>query len=75
MPSRIGTVVPLNEEEVLSALEDGVYKTNLNTGASTLFVDMKEALVDSRLNDGKCDPSGRFWVGSMHLEQIGFLTV
>jgi len=70
MPSRIGTVVPLNEEEVLSALEDGVYKTNLNTGASKLFVDMKEALVDSRLNDGKCDPSGRFWVGSMHLEQI-----
>ena len=70
MPSRIGTVVPFTDNEVVSALEDGVYKTNLKTGASTLFVDMKQALTDNRLNDGKCDPSGRFWVGSMHLEQI-----
>lgn len=68
-PSRIGTVVPMNSNEVLSALEDGVYRTNLTTGASTLYTDMKQQLLDSRLNDGKCDPSGRFWVGSMHLQQ------
>lgn len=69
MPSRIGTVVPFKTNQVLSALEDGVYKTNLETGDSELFINMQEALIGSRLNDGKCDPSGRFWVGSMHLEQ------
>ncbi|WP_298555915.1 SMP-30/gluconolactonase/LRE family protein [uncultured Algibacter sp.] len=69
MSSRIGTVVPIDTNEVLSALEDGVYKTNLKTGRSKLFVDMSDELKDSRLNDGKCDPSGRFWVGSMHLKQ------
>ncbi len=69
MPSRIGTVVPVNSEEVLSALEDGIYKTNLKNGTSELFIDMKEALKGCRLNDGKCDPNGRFWVGSMHWEQ------
>ncbi|TVZ57339.1 sugar lactone lactonase YvrE [Lutibacter sp. Hel_I_33_5] len=67
--SRIGTVVPFTKEEALIALEDGVYKMNINSGKNNLFIDMSEALPKSRLNDGKCDPSGRFWVGSMHLNQ------
>lgn len=67
--TRIGTVVPINENEAMVALEDGVYKMNLNTGNTTLFTDMKAELEASRLNDGKCDPSGRFWVGSMHMAQ------
>lgn len=69
MPSRIGTVVPVDSTTVLSALEDGVYKTNIESGISELFVDMRKQLVDRRLNDGKCDPKGRFWVGSMHMQQ------
>ena len=68
--SRVGTVVPFTEKEALVALEDGVHKINLKTGESTLFTDMKNELPESRLNDGKCDPAGRFWVGSMHLEQL-----
>ncbi|WP_405562285.1 SMP-30/gluconolactonase/LRE family protein [Polaribacter sp. Asnod6-C07] len=68
--SRIGTVVPFTKEEALIALEDGVHKMNLNSGESTLFTDMKNELSGSRLNDGKCDPAGRFWVGSMHFNQL-----
>lgn len=67
--SRIGTVVPFTEDEALIALENGVHKIDIQTGKSNLFTDMKNELPGSRLNDGKCDPSGRFWVGSMHLEQ------
>ncbi|WP_346880901.1 SMP-30/gluconolactonase/LRE family protein [uncultured Algibacter sp.] len=69
-PSRIGTIVPKNDGDVLVALEDGMYNLNLETETFTLFSDMKSDLADSRLNDGKCDPSGRLWVGSMHLEQL-----
>lgn len=69
MPSRIGTVVPVDSQFVLTALEDGVYRTNIESGSSELYVDMKDQLKGKRLNDGKCDPTGRFWVGSMHLEQ------
>jgi len=69
MPSRIGTVVPVNSQFVLTALEDGIYITNLQLGTSELYLDMKDELKDKRLNDGKCDPFGRFWVGSMHLNQ------
>ena len=68
--SRIGTVVPFTKQEALVALEDGVHKINLQSGESNLFTDMKSELPRSRLNDGKCDPAGRFWVGSMHLEQL-----
>ena len=67
--SRIGTVVPFTEDEALIALENGVHKIDIQTGKSNLFTDMKSELLGSRLNDGKCDPSGRFWVGSMHLKQ------
>ncbi|GAB1855468.1 SMP-30/gluconolactonase/LRE family protein [Flavobacteriaceae bacterium MHTCC 0001] len=67
--SRIGTIVPINDEEVLIALEDGVYNLNTYSGGSVLFKDMSNKLLESRLNDGKCDPSGRLWVGSMHLKQ------
>ncbi|MDO6759971.1 SMP-30/gluconolactonase/LRE family protein [Tamlana sp. 2_MG-2023] len=67
--SRIGTVVPVSESDVLIALEDGVYGLNLDSGSSAVFTNMQSELVGSRLNDGKCDPSGRFWVGSMHLNQ------
>jgi sugar lactone lactonase YvrE len=67
--SHIGTVVPKNNEEVLIALVDGIHTMNVNTGETNLFADMKDALTNSRLNDGKCDPSGRLWVGSMNWQQ------
>ncbi len=67
--SHIGTVVPKNKDEVLIALVDGIYTLNLNTGDTALFVDMNTNLINSRLNDGKCDPEGRLWVGSMNWQQ------
>tara|TARA_R110002050_G_scaffold85490_9_gene182441 strand:+ start:261 stop:1265 length:1005 start_codon:yes stop_codon:yes gene_type:complete len=68
-PSRIGTVVPKNSKEALIALEDGIHTIDLETGTTSIFLNMKDALKGRRLNDGKCDPSGRFWVGSMHFSQ------
>ncbi|MUU79129.1 SMP-30/gluconolactonase/LRE family protein [Winogradskyella endarachnes] len=68
-PSRVGTVVPKNKTEALVALEDGIHTINLKTGSTSLFLNMKDDLKGKRLNDGKCDPSGRFWVGSMHFNQ------
>ncbi len=67
--SQIGTVVPKNNNEALIALTDGIYTINVHTGKTSLFLDMKEDLVGCRLNDGKCDPAGRFWVGSMNWQQ------
>jgi len=68
-PSRIGTVVPFTKTEAVVALEDGIYKLQLITGALSLLSDVESQRIENRFNDGKCDPLGNLWVGSMHLEQ------
>ena len=68
-PSRIGTVVPIDKKSAIIALEDGIYKINTTTGFYELFSDVESDITTNRFNDGKCDPAGRLWVGSMGLEQ------
>lgn len=65
---RVGTVVPVADGGLLVALQNGIHFFNTQTGELRLI---NNPLTDTniRFNDGKCDPSGRFWVGSMHLEQ------
>lgn len=65
---RIGTVVPVTGGGVLVALQSGIYFFDTVTG-SFHFINNPLPEKTIRFNDGKCDPSGRFWVGSMHLDQ------
>ena len=67
-PSRIGTVVPKNKEEAVIALEDGIYMINTSNGGISLLSDVESNMSFNRFNDGKCDPNGNLWIGSMHLE-------
>jgi sugar lactone lactonase YvrE len=69
LPSNIGTVVPKNNEEAIVALQDGVYIVNTATGDISLLSDIESDKPQNRFNDGKCDPSGRLWVGSMAWDQ------
>ncbi|MFK8103808.1 MAG: SMP-30/gluconolactonase/LRE family protein [Saprospiraceae bacterium] len=66
MPSTISTVVPISNQEALVALQDGAYFVNTENGAVDAFTKIDQENKGTRLNDGKCDPAGRFWVGSMH---------
>ena len=65
MPKPIGTVVPVfGKSEALVALKDGVHCLDLQSGTLTHLCN-PDPLPNNRLNDGKCSPEGRFWVGSM----------
>lgn len=66
MPSKIGTVVPYTQNEVIVALQDGIYRFNFLDKTLTLFSDIESKLIENRFNDGKCDPAGNLWLGSMH---------
>ncbi len=64
LPSQPGTLVPLHNGNSLIAMADGVFEWNRQTKAFTFFAENPELTIGSRYNDGKCDPSGRFWVGT-----------
>jgi len=66
---KIGTVVPVEifENVVLIALEDGIYYLVLASEHVYKMIDLESKIKNNRFNDGKCDPAGRFWVGSMDM--------
>jgi len=70
MPSKIGTVVPSEKVgNAVVALSDGIYNINTLSHELKLLSDVETTVVENRFNDGKCDPNGNLWVGSMHLKQ------
>jgi len=69
MPSAISTVVAYTNQEAVVALVDGIYKINLQSGELRVLSDVEKEMTWNRFNDGKCDPNGNLWVGSMHYDQ------
>ena len=65
---RIGTVVPTDSGDFLYAGDSGIVLLNRQTGARCTIADPEAALrTRNRFNDGKCDPAGRFWAGTISL--------
>ncbi|TGE29316.1 SMP-30/gluconolactonase/LRE family protein [Hymenobacter metallicola] len=64
--SRIGTVAPARGGHVVVAQQNGLHLLNTLSGESTLLANplTKPSL---RFNDGKCDPAGRFWAGTLDM--------
>ncbi|MFW5831837.1 MAG: SMP-30/gluconolactonase/LRE family protein [Prolixibacteraceae bacterium] len=62
---KIGTVVPAESGQVLVALENGFYSLDPKTGTKKFIADPEKDINGNRFNDGKCDPAGRFWAGTM----------
>ena len=68
MPEMIGTVAPRRSGGLIIALQNGIAFFNPETGKidSQLEIDTNPR---TRFNDGKCDPQGRFWCGTMDIEE------
>lgn len=60
----VGALVLRPDGSALAAVADGFAELDLDTGQVTGIATVTEA-VPSRMNDGKCDPAGRFWAGTM----------
>lgn len=60
----IGTVAPRASGGLLIALENGLAFFDPSTGSLERLPAIDEH-AETRFNDGKCDPHGRFWVGTM----------
>ena len=69
----IGTVVPSKDgQSAIVALRTGIHRLDLETEEMEFLVSPEADTNAIRLNDGKCDPAGRFWVGSMHFSQTKY---
>ena len=66
---QIGCLAPAGGSVVVAGLRSGLAAIDLETGRRTPIDDPELHLPDNRFNDGKCDPAGRFWAGTMHTRE------
>ena len=68
VPLHVGAVVPRAAGGFLAALQDGF--SVIGDGPPRPVASVEHAAPgEFRLNDGKCDPAGRFWAGSIAYDE------
>ena len=55
----------IDRDRLIVATESGLYRFDLVTGARQLIVALEADRPDTRSNDGRADPMGGFWIGTM----------
>lgn len=65
----IGSYALSSNGKIIAALKEGIYWVDKQTGDKELIIQPETELPNNRFNDGKCDPAGRFWAGTMSLTE------
>ncbi|WNB90768.1 SMP-30/gluconolactonase/LRE family protein [Bacillus sp. NEB1478] len=65
----VGAAVLRKSGGLILAMEKGFYSLNLKTYSLEQIVDPEGHMLGNRFNDGKVDPKGRFWAGTMSLNE------
>ncbi len=66
----VGAVALRKPGGLLLALKTGIAFFDLESRKLTRILDPEPGLSGNRFNDGKCDPSGRFWAGTLSYKQV-----
>jgi sugar lactone lactonase YvrE len=65
----IGCAAPAGGSLYVAGLKSGLAVLDIDTGRRAAIVDPEPHLDGNRFNDGKCDPAGRLWAGTMALDE------
>ncbi|MFD2207552.1 SMP-30/gluconolactonase/LRE family protein [Kiloniella antarctica] len=66
-PSKFGSfALRQNTSGMIIATKNGIVLYDLQTGIEEQISSVEDELIENRMNDGKCDPVGRFWCGTIH---------
>ncbi len=72
LDTRPGSIALTDRPEMLLvAAEHALWMLDVEHGTIEPWIDLEPAGTANRLNDGRLDPAGRFWVGSMHADVAG----
>jgi len=66
----VGCLAPRRNGDLLLGLQTGFATLDIESGSVRHLIDPEAHLPDNRFNDGKCDPRGRFWAGTMSLNRV-----
>ena len=64
-PDKPGSMALCDDGRLLVAMRNGAGWLDPTDGSFTPWLDLEPGMASNRMNDGRCDPAGRFWVGSM----------
>lgn len=65
---RIGAVALKRSGGFIAALQHGFVTIDIEKQTIEIIDDPESHLPGNRFNDGKCDPAGRFWAGTMSMQ-------
>jgi sugar lactone lactonase YvrE len=65
----VGSIAVRRAGGLVLSLKSGFAALDLATATITRLADAESHLPGNRFNDGKCDPAGRFWAGSLALDE------
>ena len=65
----VGCVVPRERGGLLAATASGIYHLDPASGVRTRVSDIEADRPETHFNDGKVDPAGRFWFGSIAIDR------
>lgn len=63
----VGSVALRSRGGLVAAMEHGFYLVDFENRSVQPVADPEPHLPGNRFNDGKCDPAGRFWAGTMSM--------
>jgi sugar lactone lactonase YvrE len=64
----VGAAVPTASGTIALAVSDGFAMLDLQTGRVDRIADVDVDVSGTMMNDGKCDPAGRFWAGTRDVD-------
>jgi sugar lactone lactonase YvrE len=65
----VGAAVPCTDGRLVLAMRDGFAHLDPQTEATTFIAHVELDRPGQRMNDGSCDAAGRFWAGTMCMQE------